>query len=167
MRLLLHACCGPCAVGCVDSLRGEGVEPTLYWYNPNIRPEGEHGARLGSLSVYAGIARAEVIVVGGYDPDAYAAAALSGAADRCAACYYLRMEAAARAASEGGFDAFSTTLLISPYQDAQKIIEAGERSAEAHGVAFLARDFRPLYREGRRRAREMGLYMQKYCGCGL
>jgi predicted adenine nucleotide alpha hydrolase (AANH) superfamily ATPase len=40
-----------------------------------------------------------------------------------------------------------------------------EQAAGRHAVEFLYRDFRPLFREGQRRAREMGLYMQKYCGC--
>ena len=32
-------------------------------------------------------------------------------------------------------------------------------------VAFLYRAFRPLFREGQEKARELGFYMQKYCGC--
>ena len=32
-------------------------------------------------------------------------------------------------------------------------------------MAFLYRDFRPGFREGQRQARELGFYMQKYCGC--
>ena len=34
-----------------------------------------------------------------------------------------------------------------------------------YGVEFYYRDFRPGFREGQAKAREMGLYMQKYCGC--
>ena len=40
-----------------------------------------------------------------------------------------------------------------------------EALAAQYGVAFLYRDFRPGFREGQRQAREMGFYMQKYCGC--
>ena len=32
-------------------------------------------------------------------------------------------------------------------------------------MKFLYRDFRPRFREGQDAARELGLYMQKYCGC--
>jgi predicted adenine nucleotide alpha hydrolase (AANH) superfamily ATPase len=64
-----------------------------------------------------------------------------------------------------GFESFSTTLLISPYQNHDLLRKAGEEAAKRYGVAFLYRDFRPLFREGQRQAREMGLYMQKYCGC--
>ena len=37
--------------------------------------------------------------------------------------------------------------------------------ARRYGVAFLYRDFRPGFRQGQQEARELGLYMQKYCGC--
>ena len=33
------------------------------------------------------------------------------------------------------------------------------------GLEFIYRDFRVGYREGQTKARELGLYMQKYCGC--
>jgi len=77
----------------------------------------------------------------------------------------MRLEKTARTALEKGYGAFSTTLLISPYQDHGLICHiAGEISA-AEGIAFFYRDFRPRFKEGRRQAREMGFYMQKYCGC--
>jgi len=38
-------------------------------------------------------------------------------------------------------------------------------AAEAYGVEFLYRDFRPYFRQGQDKARELGFYMQKYCGC--
>ena len=63
------------------------------------------------------------------------------------------------------FTAFSTTLLVSPYQDHDGICRAAERLAEQYGVPFLYRDFRPGFRQGQAAARERGLYMQKYCGC--
>ena len=34
-----------------------------------------------------------------------------------------------------------------------------------YGVTFVDRDFRPLFQAGQQRARDLGLYMQKYCGC--
>ena len=37
--------------------------------------------------------------------------------------------------------------------------------AEKYDVEFLYRDFRVGFREGQTKARELGLYMQKYCGC--
>jgi tRNA A37 threonylcarbamoyladenosine dehydratase len=77
----------------------------------------------------------------------------------------MRLEQTAAYAAEKGFDAFSTSLLISPYQQHDVIRRVGEEAAARYGVAFLYRDFRPLYGQSRKQARALGLYMQKYCGC--
>ena len=45
MKLLMHTCCAPCSVYCIDSLRNEGIEPSCYWYNPNIHPYIEYKTR--------------------------------------------------------------------------------------------------------------------------
>jgi predicted adenine nucleotide alpha hydrolase (AANH) superfamily ATPase len=84
---------------------------------------------------------------------------------RCAFCYKLRLEKTARLAAEKGYDAFSTTLLISPYQNHDLIRQTGVELASVYGIEFLYRDFRPLFRQGREQARAAGYYMQKYCGC--
>ena len=80
-------------------------------------------------------------------------------------CYRVRLEQTARYAKEHGYDTFSTTLLISPYQNHKALKKIGEEMAEKYGLNFLYRDFRPGFREGQAEARELGLYMQKYCGC--
>ena len=84
---------------------------------------------------------------------------------RCAYCYTHRLEGAAKYAAEHGFAAFTTTLLASLYQDHEGIVRAAETCAGHYGVEFLYRDFRPNFRAGNQRARELGFYMQKYCGC--
>jgi predicted adenine nucleotide alpha hydrolase (AANH) superfamily ATPase len=90
----------------------------------------------------------------------------SGAkADRCRMCYRLRLDAAARKAAELGLTAFTTTLLISPWQNHEALIEAGSLAASRHQVLFLYQDMRSFYREGQKSAREDGLYRQRYCGC--
>ena len=80
-------------------------------------------------------------------------------------CYRIRLEQAAKYAKENGYDAFTTTLLVSPYQDHETLQKVGEEMAEKYDIEFLYRDFRPGFREGQNEARELGLYMQKYCGC--
>ena len=77
----------------------------------------------------------------------------------------MRFFETARMAKEGGFDSFTSTLFISPYQNHALMKETAERAAEAYGVQFLYRDFRPYFKEGQERARELGFYIQKYCGC--
>ena len=80
-------------------------------------------------------------------------------------CYRVRLEQTAKYAKENGYDTFSTTLLISPYQNHEALKKIGEEMAEKYGLTFLYRDFRSGFKEGQTEARELGLYMQKYCGC--
>ncbi len=80
-------------------------------------------------------------------------------------CYRLRMQKTAAYAAQNGFTHFTSTLLISPYQQHELLRAEAERAAADWGVQFLYRDFRPLFRYGQDKARELGLYMQKYCGC--
>ena len=80
-------------------------------------------------------------------------------------CYHHRLEETARYAAEHGYAAFTSTLLASLYQDHEGIKAAAENYAKQYGVEFLYRDFRPNFRAGNQRARELGFYMQKYCGC--
>lgn len=54
---------------------------------------------------------------------------------------------------------------MSPYQNHELLLEVGQAVAEQYGLQFLPYDFRPRFREGQDRARALGLYMQKYCGC--
>ena len=53
----------------------------------------------------------------------------------------------------------------SPYQNHKALIEVANEMAEKYGIEFLYRDFRIGFRKGQAKARELGLYMQKYCGC--
>jgi predicted adenine nucleotide alpha hydrolase (AANH) superfamily ATPase len=85
--------------------------------------------------------------------------------DRCRSCYELRLEKTAEQARANGFEAFTTTLLISPYQDIEGIETIGQTLAEKYNVQFYFRDFRPYFREAMTLAKELGLYRQKYCGC--
>ena len=85
--------------------------------------------------------------------------------DRCRHCYRLRLKETARAAREGGFDAFTTTLLLSKHQDHEEIKEAGREAAGGAGVEFLERDFRPGWKEHWKLTEDYGLYKQQYCGC--
>lgn len=85
----------------------------------------------------------------------------------CENCYRTRLKKTARFAKELGFDCFSTTLLISPYQKHDLLRQVGEEAGSEFGVEFFYHDFRTGYRESRQMARELRLYMQKYCGCGI
>jgi len=167
MKLLLHVCCAPCSIQCVESLNEEGIRPDLYWYNPNIHPYAEYRSRLDSLRLLAEEKMLPLIIEGEYGLRSFIKGVenLSQIPLRCAYCYSLRLEKTAIRAAEEGYDAFSTTLLISPYQNHDHIRQTGEELAAACGIQFLYRDFRPRFRQGQEMARAAGYYMQKYCGC--
>ncbi|MBQ7714231.1 MAG: epoxyqueuosine reductase QueH [Oscillospiraceae bacterium] len=163
--VLLHSCCAPCSVYCVDTLRQEGVEPTSLWFNPNIHPYQEYRARRDTLLSYGETVGMDVRVLDDYGLRDFVRAVASDVDRRCAHCYAIRLGTAAKYAAEHGFRAFTSSLLISPYQDHELLRRTGEAMARRYGVAFLYRDFRVGFRAGQAKARELGLYMQKYCGC--
>lgn len=168
MKILLHICCGNCAISPVQTLKGEGHRITGFWFNPNIHPHEEYRQRLASLNVMAEDRNIDVHVYDGYEPASFFSMFPEPAPpfpERCISCYTLRLEKTAREAAQGGFDAFSTTLLISPYQGFEQIVSAGNRFAEKYNVSFYLRDFRPHFRASLTAAQSLGLYRQKYCGC--
>lgn len=166
MKLLLHTCCAPCSVYCIKSLRNEGIEPTVYWFNPNIHPYMEYKARRNTLKEYTKSIGVNAIFDENYGLREFCKNVVDDLDNRCVKyCYRIRLEQTAKYAKENGYDTFSTTLLISPYQNHEALKKIGEEMAEKYGLIFLYRDFRTGFREGQAEARELGLYMQKYCGC--
>lgn len=169
MRLLLHACCGPCALVPLEEFAGLADEVAVVFSNSNIHPYEEHERRLETLRSHADGAGVTVYATD-YRPDRWIRAVadvLDSKEDRCRACYALRLSETARLASAEGFDAIATTLTISPYQSAPAIEAAGIRAAEAAGVDYVGTDLRDRYPEAVRRSRALGMYRQNYCGCLL
>ena len=166
MKLLLHTCCAPCSVYCIDSLRKENIEPTIYWYNPNIHPYQEYKARRDCLKEYTKSIEVQSIFEEDYGLREFCKNIIEDIDNRCSNyCYKVRLEQTAKYAKENGYDSFSTTLLVSPYQNHEMLKQIGEELAIKYGIEFVYRDFRIGFREGQAKARELGLYMQKYCGC--
>ena len=163
--VLMHTCCAPCSLSCIDPLRAEGIEPVAFWYNPNIHPWKEYEARRDCLLAYAPTIEMQVIVDEDYGLRTFVEHVASDIDHRCTYCYQHRLEETARYAAEHGYETFTSTLLASLYQDHDGIKAAAEKYARQYGVKFLYRDFRPNFRAGNQRARELGFYMQKYCGC--
>ena len=164
-KILLHACCGPCAIYTVNRLRDDGFDVTGFWYNPNIHPFTEHRSRLESMCDAAKALNMPLIVAEGYDMIDYFRAVVGHEGERCGDCFRLRLKRTAAVARERGFDAFTTTLLISPYQEHDLLRDVGWEVASEEGISFHYEDFRPGFRESHRMSRELGLYHQKYCGC--
>ena len=163
--VLMHTCCAPCSLSCIDPLRAEGIEPVAFWYDPNIHPWKEYQARRDCLVQYASTIGMAVRIQEEYGLRTFVKAVADDMDQRCTYCYAHRLEVTAQYAAQHGFPAFTTTLLSSLYQNHEKIAKAGRQYAQQYGVTFLYRDFRPNFRDGNKRAKELGLYMQKYCGC--
>ena len=172
--LLLHSCCAPCSSYVLEYL-SRYFSITVLYYNPNIAPYEEFARRaeeqkrlIGQMPHHHPVS----LIVSDYSPDKFAEIAKGHeddpeGGDRCFACYRLRLEEAAHAAREGGFDYFTTTLSISPLKSASKLNEIGKALSDQYGVAYLLSDFKK--REGYKRScqlsTEYGLYRQDYCGC--
>lgn len=167
MKLLLHTCCGPCFLGVWEDLKDRDFEVTNYFYNPNIWPEEEYQKRKTNLQKVVKIAKTKLIEEG-YQPNEYAVAVKGKETlfpDRCLECYKVRLNKTAEYAKNNGFDSFSTTLLVSPYQNHEALIETGRLLSKKYRINFLEADWRPYFREGQSLAKEKEIYRQKYCGC--
>ena len=175
--LLLHACCGPCSSACLERLYPD-YDSTVFYYNPNITDEGEYRMREEEQKHFLqrwqpeGKPTGIAAISGRYDPREYYTCVKGleqepeGGA-RCRACFLLRLEETAKQAAALGFDAFDTTLSVSPYKNSKVLAEIGQSLAETYGVAYLAGNYKKQdgYRRSIELSKEYGLYRQDYCGC--
>jgi len=148
----------------VGGLLDEGLTPALLWHNPNIHPFMEHKQRKKSAVDFADFYKLPMEIDERYGLREFVTA-MGDVDSRCNYCYRSRLQYTAKYAADMGIEAFSTTLLASPYQNFETICRYGADVAKVYGVEFVIRDFRDKYRAGLDVARQMGLYMQKYCGC--
>lgn len=173
-RLLLHSCCAPCSSYVLESLN-QVFDITVFYYNPNIAPEeeflrrAEEQRRLIADLPHQGVME---MLQGEYDARTFYELAkgleeVPEGGERCTRCFELRLGRTARAAKEGGFDYFTTTLSISPLKDAQRLNAIGGRLAGEWGVPYLFSDFKKKngYKRSCELSAEYGLYRQDYCGC--
>lgn len=165
MNLLLHTCCGPCAVYPVAELQKQGHHITGYFYNPNIHPFREFKQRLASMRLCSEVTGVPTEYVTDYGLVDYLRKVVFHEEGRCAICYLMRLEEVARKTKELGLDAFTSTLLYSRYQNHDLIRSIGERVAGQYDVTFLYQDFREGWQWGIDQSIEMDLYRQPYCGC--
>lgn len=165
MKLLLHICCANCAIYPVTLLRTRGVEISGYFFNHNIHPYREFQQRLDAVHQFAEEAELPVVMDERYALDEFLMNVASAPGERCGYCYRSRMEATARYAQQSGFEAFSTSLLYSRYQQHDLIRAIGEDLGGRFGLSFYYDDFRLGWQAGITASKAMGLYRQQYCGC--
>lgn len=165
-RILLHICCGPCAIAPVLHLREAGYAVTGLYYNPNIQPAMEYLRRRDTLAALAARLDFEVLYEP-YDPLPHLRQSAAAPDSRCPPCWRMRLAHTAARAAALGFDTMSSTLLYSRYQDNDAIRLLGFDQAARHKVRFLYRDFRVYWDEGVELSKKWELYRQPYCGCVL
>lgn len=183
MNVLLHACCGPCASACVPRLREEGHDVALFFSNCNIDTADEFERRLAAARTL-GAADGAAVVADAYDhadwrekvARGFESAPERGA--RCARCFRYSLARTAAYAAAHGYDAFASSLTVSPHKVSAMVFAAGADAAwevsaapcgggAAPAPRFLAYDFkkRDGFLRSLARAAELGLYRQAYCGC--
>lgn len=167
-RVLLHACCGPCASHAVEELRRLGHDVTLLFSNANLAPSEEFERRLAATRQLADYMSVPLLV----DPPEHAIwlKAVHGlerepeGGARCRACFRYNLSRTAAWLPQTGCDAFTTSLTISPQKKLADVLAAGQN---AGGAQFLPINFR--LRNGFQRSLELsnklGLYRQRDCGC--
>jgi len=168
-KILLHICCGVCALSSIDRLKEEGYSVEGLFYNPNIQPHSEYFKRK-QTAIAAAQAKNIRITEGEYNNSdwlkicgLYAEEKEGGR--RCLLCYEMRLKETFSFFVKNNFDYFTTTLTISPHKNSQIIIDLGKKIG---GDKFLCLDFKK--KEGFKRtieeAKNLDLYRQNYCGCG-
>lgn len=167
-KLLLHFCCAICGIGIFEELSAQGRPVTAFWFNPNIYPLEEYEKRRDAVKRLSEKLGLPVVYNNEYSQKEWLNAVKGFAQDaerRHLFCYRLRLEKTAKYAQENGFTYFTTTLLSSPHQKHQEIKQMGEEIAKSKGINFFYEDFRPWHYGGKKEAKNLNLYSQKYCGC--
>ena len=173
-KLLLHCCCAPCSSATLERLQADW-QVDIYYYNPNIEPEAEFRKRAAEEERFIRAFRPDggvKVLVADYDHAAFERIArgredLPERSERCYMCYDLRMRSSAEYAKAHGYDAFTTSLSISPYKSSRWINEIGENLERELGIRFLHSDFKKQngYARSIELSRQYGLYRQDWCGC--
>ena len=164
-RVLIHSCCAHCAAYTVEYWRQQGYETSALWYNPNIHPYTEHQHRLEAMQALAQEVKLPLIIAEGYGIIDYFRQVVGHESERCQYCFRLRLSETAKIALQKGFDAFTTTLLISPQQKHELIREISNSIANEQSLEFLYADLRKRYSDSRSMTKPLALYRQQYCGC--
>ncbi len=175
--MLLHTCCAVCALPIIEYLLREKVKDiTLYFYNPNIYPQGEYEKRLKDVEKISEIYRLKLII-GGYEhskwldyvkkslpqlPEFY-----SENSERCLSCFRFRLEETVKFAKKNNFDEFTTTLNVNRFKNTEFINKYGKSLANKYKIKYkrFDIDFNKAYGLGLKLSKKYHLYRQRYCGC--
>lgn len=165
MKILMHACCSPCAIYPLFQLRGAGMTVMGFFYRHNIHPYQECLRREETLRQWSETVDLKVIYQEGYDLEGFLQQMVHREKQRCPICYHERLRTTALMAKRGKFDAYTSTLLYSKHQRHDLIREIGESVGKQVGVPFHYVDFREGWQEGIEASKAAEMYRQSYCGC--
>lgn len=170
-KILLHACCAPCASYPINLLIEDNFRPVVFFYNPNIYPFDEYKIRRDELENYCKKLSIDFFeeewnhkefldFVAGFENE-------PEKGKRCSLCFYLRLYKAAMFAKNNDISCFTTTLTVSPHKNSIQIFEQGKIVADKTGVEFVEYNFKKHdgFKISRQIAKENNMYAQKYCGC--
>lgn len=142
---------------------------TLFYSNSNIDTEAEFERRREAAET---LARTDGVplAVDVYDHAAWLREAAAGYESepekgaRCERCFRFNLARTAAYAAAHGYDGFATSLTVSPHKVSPVIFAQGEAVGDGR---FLRYDFKKKegFKLSVRRAAELGLYRQSYCGC--
>jgi len=170
-KILLHACCAPCASYPIIKLIEDNYKPVVFFYNPNIFPLSEYKIRRDELKKYCEKLKIEFFE-GEYEIKEYYEKIKGFEKEpekgkRCSVCFYLRLLKSAQFAQNQGIKYYTTTLSISPHKNSNQIFEEAKKISEIIPVKFLEYNFKKQdgFKFSRQIARENNMYAQKYCGC--
>jgi len=141
------------------------MDVMAFFYRHNIHPFTECQKREETLKHYSQSIDLKVIYQSDYKIEEFLQSVVFRERDRCRYCYYDRLKATALVAKKGKFQAFSTTLLYSKFQNHELIKETGEAIAKNYGLTFFYHDFREGWKSGIEESKKLNMYRQQYCGC--
>lgn len=164
--ILLHVCCAPCAVGCLETLQALSYRVILFFANSNIAPQEEFSLRLTAVRSLAEIYQLDLQVepydhlawlehIAGYEDEPERGA-------RCPRCFAFSLAQAAAKCQELGCDEFATSLTVSPHKDSRLLLQIGGTFEHFAPYNFKKQDG---FLRSRALTKEHGFYRQNYCGC--
>jgi ribonuclease HII len=169
-KLLLHACCAPCATSVIERLK-PNYEIEVFFYNPNIHPKREYNIRLDEIKRLCRHHKIK-LYIGEYDTKRWFKITKNYKFEkegekRCYLCYGLRILETAKLANKLGFDYFTTTLSVSPLKKYNKIKRIGEILADKFNLQFKNTDFKKQdgFKRSVELSKQFNFYRQNYCGC--
>ena len=171
-KVLMHSCCAPCSGPLIEKMHNDGIELTIFFYNPNIHPKKEYEIRKQENIRFAeklGIK----FVDADYDVQNWFARAKGMERDpergrRCSMCFDMRFERTALYGYENGYKVITSSLGISRWKNMDQINESGVRAAGHYpGITYWTYNWRKDGGGARmyELAKEEEFYKQEYCGC--